>query len=303
MRQRKRMPDADHPGFLTAGPLEKASPFEKECPDDTFDKSYPTRRSHAFAALAVPDAGVLKLVAVAPTQKIIGRKVEWAPRHAVLTNACLAISREPTGHVLDYFPLHEVTTVKLVTDLASEERVSAKEGGRTDTKTQLMLSHMAGDALRKEEVQSWSDDDNAFLITTTQSGFNAGRSYIYRASDKNSCDSWVKTLEVAVREATHAHKLWLLEQAVGASAVRRLHYMMRTIYFNEWYKWFTGVMVLASFGMVIALARPRTHRGSVMVRGRARGHSLTDTPAEKKCDTKKCDTMRPRHMGFRYPPI
>jgi hypothetical protein len=224
-------------------------------------------------------------------------------RHAVLTNACLAISREPTGHVLDYFPLHEVTTVKLVTDLASEDRVSAKERGRSDTKTQLMLSHMAGDALRKEEVQSWSDDDNAFLITTTQSGFNAGRSYIYRASDENSCDSWVKTLEVVMREATHAHKLWLLEQAVGASAVRRLHYMMRTIYFNEWYKWFTGVMVLASFGMVTALARPRTHRGSVMVRGRARGHSLTDTPAEKKCDTKKCDTMRPRHMGFRYPPI
>jgi len=150
--------------------------------------------------VAVPN-GVLTLAAVAHKQKIVGRKVEWGPRHAVLTNVYLAIAREPTSHILDYFPLHEVISVKLVTDLATEDRAKAKEEGRSDTKTQKMLSHLTGDSLKKEDVQSWSDDDNAFLITTTQDGFNAGRSYIYRARDKSSCDSWVELLQVAVREA------------------------------------------------------------------------------------------------------
>ena len=108
-----------------------------------------------------------------PVQKIIGRKVDWGLRHAVLTTTYLAIGRGPTEHVLDFFPLHEVTAIKFVKDLAQEEKAAGEQAPTNDTKTQKLAS-LVGKDKEIEVPESWSDDDYAFLITSDPKGYNAG---------------------------------------------------------------------------------------------------------------------------------
>ena len=99
-------------------------------------------------------------------QKIIGRKVDWGLRHAVLTSTFLAIGRGPTEHIVDYFPLHEVTSIKMVKELAQEEN-------KGDAKMQTMAL-LVGKGKEDAAPQSFSDDDFAFFINTNPTGFNAG---------------------------------------------------------------------------------------------------------------------------------
>lgn len=108
-----------------------------------------------------------------PEQKIIGRKVDWGPRYAVLTSTYLAIGRGPTEHILDYFPLHEVTAIKLVKDLAQEEKAAGEQAPANDTKMQKLAS-LVGKDKENEMPESWSDDDYAFLINSDPKGYNAG---------------------------------------------------------------------------------------------------------------------------------
>ena len=53
----------------------------------------------------------------------------------------------------------------------------------------------------------------------------------------------------AVQDAKQAYKTYLVTQEVGDSITKRIHYNMRRVYFNNSYKWFTGMIVLASFAM------------------------------------------------------
>ena len=111
--------------------------------------------------------------------------MDWGRRHAVLTSTFLAIGRGPAEHIVDYFPLHEVTSIKLVKGLAQDEKHAGDSAPANDAKMQKMAM-LVGKGKEDEAPQSWSDDDFAFLISTDPNGFNAGEQ---SREDRQFCDT------------------------------------------------------------------------------------------------------------------
>ena len=113
----------------------------------------------------------------------------WNTRYVVLTAQHVFFAGSSTSDITDMIPLHEITSVQ-------RQELDALFYDNRGLKLHQISSirEMEQDKVLEEE-RAPRVSERIFEIQTVHDGFNSGRAYTLRASEREECELWIEQIE------------------------------------------------------------------------------------------------------------
>ena len=178
-------------------------------------------------------------------KKVLSTKgIMWQHRFAVLTKDRLCFTKDESDpEIMDYIPLHEISTINLHEVHPEDETNSRNSSRPTGT---------GADNNPRDTNQERLPLEKHLIIATEEGGHNGGRRYFHRLESKES-DGWMADLKESVKGAKLREHERFIQENYGHSTIALCRVKSLQFYESSAFQLFVAALIITGVCVCVCM--------------------------------------------------